>query len=275
MRRVPVEDIHPLLLGILETYARFCERHGLRYFLDYGTLLGAVRHHGFIPWDDDVDVSMLREDYERLCFLASKDPYLDDERRYRVLLPGELPNFYPFVKVVDEHTLAYERNIRREYGLGIWLDVFCMTYCPADERETARLFSTHNRYKQMNKMLVCGDIVDEQYQKVYPVARAGAAVLRALGYTTERCMSEILSMLERAPRSGERIAQLSWPDDMERDSYPASWWADATPLEFEDRSFLAPVRYHEVLRQHYGNYMALPPEKDRVRHGFEAYYLDD
>ncbi len=274
MRRVPVEDIHPLLLGILEAFASYCERSGLRYFLDYGTLLGAVRHRGFIPWDDDVDVSMLREDYERLIKLVEDNPYIDEDGRYKVLLPGELPNFYPFIKVVDESTLAYERNIRREYGLGIWLDVFCMTYCPSDERVTAKLFSLHNRYKQMNKMLVCGDIVDKQYKAVYPFARAGAVMLRAAGFSTERCMNKILELIEHTPRSGERIAQLSWPDDMMRDSYPASWWEDVTYLEFEGKSFMAPVGYREILKQHYGSYMELPPESDRVRHGFEAYYLD-
>ncbi|MBM6774815.1 LicD family protein [Olsenella profusa] len=274
MRRIPVEDIHPLLLGILEAFSSYCAEWGLSYFLDYGTLLGAVRHHGFIPWDDDVDVSMMRDDYERLVALAHKDPYIDADRRYRILLPMELPNFYPFIKVVDERTLAYERNIRREYGLGVWLDVFCMSYCPPDDRETARLFSRHNRLKQMNKMLVCGDIVDEGYKKVYPVARLGAAVLRVFGFTTERCMGEILDMLEGMPRVGKRIAQLSWPDNMEKDSYPAEWWNKTEQVEFEGRLFSAPAMYHEILMQHYGDYMALPPESERVRHGFEAYYLE-
>lgn len=274
MRRVPVEDIHPLLLGILEAFSSYCDRKGLGYFLDYGTLLGAVRHHGFIPWDDDVDVSMMRDDYEKLIAFAQDDPYVDDEKRCRILLPGEHPNFYPFVKVVDERTLAYERNIRHEYGLGIWLDVFCMSFCPVDDGETARLFSRHNRLKQMNKMLVCGDIVDDGYKKVYPIARLGAAILKLCGYTTERCMGEIMGMLDQMPRSGTRIAQLSWPDNMMKDSYPALWWDETTKIEFEGQLFSAPAMYHEILTQHYGDYMTLPPENERVRHGFEAYYLD-
>lgn len=275
MRRVPVEDIHPLLLGILEAFSSYCRERGLTYFLDYGTLLGAVRHRGFIPWDDDVDVSMRRDDYERLIGFAKKDPYIDTERRYRILLPVELPNFYPFIKVVDERTLAYERNIRHEYGLGIWLDVFCIGFCPADDGETAKLFSRHNRLKQMNKMLVCGDIIDDKYKRIYPIACLVSTILKIFGYTTERCMGEIIDMINHLPHSGTRVAQLSWPDNINKDSSPASWWIDSTQIEFEGKLFSAPAMYHEVLTKHYGDYMTLPPEKERVRHGFEAYYLDD
>ena len=274
MRRIPTDEIQPLLLEVLTAFDAWCGEHGLRYFMDYGTLLGAARHKGFIPWDDDVDVSMMRQDYLRLLELARSNPYLDDKRRYRILLPGELPNFYPFVKVIDESTLAYERNVKREYALGLWLDVFCMVPLPEDERAVERLFSRHIRYKEINKLVVCGNIVDDAYRRIYPFARIAGAVLEGLGMGPGYWTEKMVALLDEGSESGTRVGQLSWASKMEINCTEAAWWDKAVRLDFEGRQLVAPADYDLILRRHYGNYMELPPEKDRVRHDFEAYYLD-
>lgn len=275
MRPIPAEEIQPLLLGVLRAFAHYCDAHELRYFLDYGTLLGAVRHKGFISWDDDVDVSMLKDDYERFLTLARESPYLDAERRYRVLLPAELPNFYPFVKVVDESTLAYEKNIKREYALGIWLDVFCLVHCPDDAQASAQLFSQHHQYKSMNELIVCGNVVGTRRKILYPFAATAGAALRLMGRDSKYWAQHMIGLVEGAPSTGDMVGQLSWPDCFETDVFPLSWWDDVVELEFEGERFTAPHAYHEVLQKHYGDYMELPPEKDRVRHDFEAYYREE
>ena len=107
---------------LLKQFDAYCKRHGLTYCLCGGTLLGAVRHKGFIPWDDDIDLMMPRADYERLRDLARGEPVSDC---LRVRYPGDAGYPYGFMKAVDARTVVYERNITRdEQRAGLALDIF-------------------------------------------------------------------------------------------------------------------------------------------------------
>ena len=140
------------MLEILIAFHEYCIRHSLKYFLSDGTLLGAVRHKGFIPWDDDIDISMIDNQYDRLLEFAKKEPFLDEEKRYRFLLPAELPNFYPFIKVVDTSTIAYEKDIDRQYAIGLWVDVFRLSHCDSDFSMTQRKYKRIKRLREINKL---------------------------------------------------------------------------------------------------------------------------
>ena len=101
MRKVEdIQELRQIQMGILDEVHRFCEAHGLRYFLSSGTLIGAVRHKGYIPWDDDIDIYMPRKDYEE--FLQA---YTSDSGHYRAINPQtENHYYYTFAKVVDLRT---------------------------------------------------------------------------------------------------------------------------------------------------------------------------
>lgn len=123
-------------LDILEVVADVCERHGIRWFLDRGTALGAVRHKGFIPWDDDVDVGMLREDYERFLQIAEKEL----PNGYSLHTPDNTPHYAPlFAKVYKDGTEFWSREISEsKCEQGIFVDIFPYDTMSTDEVDQKR-----------------------------------------------------------------------------------------------------------------------------------------
>ena len=107
-----VDYIKSEILNILKAFKSYCEEHDLGYMLVYGTLLGAVRHKGFIPWDDDIDVGMLSDDYVKLEQNAKKDPYIDKHKRYKLAVPGDKDYAYSFMKVIDTKYIQH-RTVHR------------------------------------------------------------------------------------------------------------------------------------------------------------------
>lgn len=273
MRVIEQEEIQPLLLNILDAFHTYCETNSLAYFLSDGTLLGAVRHHGFIPWDDDIDVSMIDDQYDKLIELAKGEPFLDKEKRYRFLLPSELPNFYPFVKVIDTQTIAYEKDIDRKYAIGLWLDIFRLSHCDSDFSITQHKYKRIKRLRELNKLAVCGNFRTPTYKKIAPLINIGKALLNTIGISPITLSRKIQEIERQMPKQGARVMDITWADSANH-YFDASLWLKTTSLDFCGKQFYAPEKYEEVLTSQFGNYMRLPPEKDRIRHDFEAYFLN-
>ena len=125
-----IDELRRIELDILDHVAKFCDERGIKWFLIGGTLIGAVRHKGFVPWDDDIDIGMLRPDYER--FVRE----FPDRGTYRLRTPERGSYMYPFTKVVDTRTSVREEELTAR-NLGVWIDVFpfdgapSRDYCPS------------------------------------------------------------------------------------------------------------------------------------------------
>ena len=131
MRRITdIKELRDIQMGILDDVHKFCEEQGLRYSLSSGTLIGAVRHKGYIPWDDDIDIYMQRVDYER--FLKT---YQDQQGHYKLLAPSQKERdeayYYTFAKVVDLRTKMIEQETEG-YEIGVYVDVFPVDYVTED-----------------------------------------------------------------------------------------------------------------------------------------------
>ncbi len=272
MKRIPQDQIQPRLLSILLAFSDFCQEQGLRYFLCGGTLLGAIRHQGFIPWDDDIDVIMPAESYERLIAIAGEDAYFGPSRRYRILAPGQLPNIYPFIKIVDTTTLVYEKNISHQFATGLWIDVFRLSPLPESDEETDRLIRRQNRLKNINKALVFGD-PEDALKPALPFVKAAAAALRVAGWSPTVCAQKIRALEDVGNPSPNRLGNLGWPVGF-KDKFDAAWYADTRDVTFEGHTLPGPVGAEAYLVQLYGDYLQLPPEKDRVRHDFDAWEIE-
>lgn len=130
MKEINTEDLKRIQIQILLHIDVFCTKHELRYFISGGTLIGAIRHKGFIPWDDDIDIMMLREDYEKFIVLYSQE----DKSPYHLYSHNQLHSYpYPFAKMDDSRTILKE-DINEAMVFGVNIDIFPIDIAPRSEK---------------------------------------------------------------------------------------------------------------------------------------------
>ena len=148
MKLMTIEEAKQVELDILSNIASFCDTHNLRYCLAYGTLIGAVRHKGFIPWDDDIDIWMPRADYDQFIERYNTE---NADKRYTVISPYDKRSQHTFAKVIDETTVKMESTVDYINGhLGVDVDIFPLDGVPEDDQEYIRWYNKlHNIYRKI------------------------------------------------------------------------------------------------------------------------------
>lgn len=246
-------------LEILLEFQRVCEKLGLRYYLTAGTLLGAVRHGGFIPWDDDIDVAMPRADYDRLAQEGSghfDSRYIYQEYRTE-------PNFpYYFAKLRKGGTRAEEPILRAiEMEQGYYIDIFPLDRCPDGDRRATLLFKGIELLDctvlaRVSPEFVCG------YRK--PCVRLLWALLRHLPnrglFTLREWLRKLLGL------GGGRLCTVGGHHGYPRETYRPEWFARSAEMEFEGHPFPVPIGRDALLKNMYGDYMTPPAEEERQGH---------
>lgn len=267
-------NIKKELLEILITFDAFCKRNSITYILGYGTLLGAVRHKGFIPWDDDIDVILTTNEYQKLRALAIKNRYLDDNKRYRFAIPGDKNYCYSFIKVIDNKYVIAEDNISSEYNIGLFMDVFRADYWP--EFNLRELFEL--KYAKMllnlNKICIRGNIVDERLLKINKYLKPIDIVYNLFGIRTEK----IVSLLEKVGlknKPSKYMGNIMEGSGLKSERLPAEVFRGIIFIEFENHNFPAPICYDLFLKTIYGDYMKLPPKDKQIGHGYNIIEIID
>lgn len=271
MRELSLEEIRERELNMLRKLRDFCRERGLTYYLAYGTLIGAVRHQGFIPWDDDVDVIMFREDYDVL--MREFNIGRDDSLAARCV--ENSPGYYHNMgKIIDESTVLIEKGNNLGDEIGIYIDIFAFDYLPEDDAERARVLrhlrKLRKHYRRINEDL------DEQRNPVKRLAlRANKLALKLLpGDLIARKMNEAAVAATGGRRTGI-CGELTSYSSKERSLFRTEWFDGTIELPFEGEMFTAPKDYDTILRFFYGDYMTPPPEEKRhLEHGFTAYRKD-
>ena len=265
MREISLDELKNLQMNILDNVARFCDEHNIKYWIDAGTLLGAVRHGGYIPWDDDIDIAMLRDDYER--FMSS---YSDPTGKYSLMgceVDGKTP--VPFLKVVDNDTVLYEPD-ENGLKLAVYIDVFVYDNAPDSSEEVKHMFELREKYR---------DLARAQANKSWPegiVHKLGMLRFRLQKiYFRDRCYY-IRKMIENSKsHNDEECSCIGNFMGFIKFTCNKAVLSDTTEIKFEGRTYKAPVRTDEWLRAIYGDYMTLPPVEKRIStHKYKAYYLD-
>ena len=240
-----------MLLVILQELDRVCGILGIRYLLFAGSMLGAVRHSGFIPWDDDLDVVMLREDYDR--FLREADRYLDREKFY---LQKEFSERWPmfFSKLRRNGTACIEKWIPRDTQVhqGIYIDIF-----PCDNLSDNGL---------MRKLQFAASkivIAKSLHRRGYQTDSLGKKVFMGCCALIPMKPFRALALLRGSGDSRMVHTFFGAASKYERNVFERRWFEQTTKLDFEGEKRPVSACYDELLTQIYGDYMTLPQERDR------------
>lgn len=265
-----IREIQEKLLEILIYYKKFCESHNLRFVLAGGTCLGAAREHGMIPWDDDVDVFMLREDYEKLIPLWNQ--YADTEH-YSCLRSNDQINIHHSVTEIRDNntTFILKHNVDNDIHQGLMIDVI-----PLDDVANSRA----RRTAQVLSALVfdCYNFQRMPEHKGRLVTLATRVALNMVKSFDGRYRiwkrAERRIIAESRHRSGLVASFMEGPKIM-RDRFPRKWVEDPVFLDFEGIKMPVLRGYKKWLAMSYGNYMKKPPEKERkLRHKIVFYDMN-
>lgn len=266
------EEIKQCELDILIWFDKICKDYNLTYWLAYGTLIGAIRHKGFIPWDDDIDIMMPRKDYIRLSSIDLLS------NRYKILTPYNTKRYpYPMYKIIDTKTIKKE-PIRKKYQvIGVDVDIFPVDNYPADINEVKILSDEIKRNQvQINK-------ISQNFGK-------GRSFIRTILRNVIIALRHILDDLGFVPLSKfvKNIDNLAQSYNLNKTGYmgnymmiesclyhmnPSTVFESSVYVEFEGMRFPAPIGFDSCLRKAYGDYMIPPSEKEQITHHiFKAYW---
>lgn len=254
-----VRNLQLIELEILDEFNRICKKYNLTYYLSYGTLIGAIRHKGFIPWDDDLDVVMFKEDYDRLIEVAPKEI---DSKRFYFHDYSDPQNPAGLLRIRKKGTVYADDKFLRMHleSYGIWMDIFRL-----DNVESPKLFTfkLQTFAKVLEHICIHRAIVDIK----------GLSIPRKLVHYFSlilplrkwRSLIDNIYTLCRNDNS-EFVANFNSRYSAQIELMPRSMFGEPVLVEFEKKMYPAPHDYDSILKHIYGDYMQLPPEDKRVTH---------
>ena len=255
-------------MDILSYVDSICRIHGIHYSLSGGSLIGAVRHNGYIPWDDDIDIMLTRKEYDRLVTIIDQDGN-SPKNPYRVLTHDIISDFkFPYAKVVDNRTIMHEQ-IKGCKDFGVGIDVFPCDSVPDEDVSLNRLLK---RMRLLYNILIIKRL---KWSKQRSFAKNVIAFCTQIA-TAPLSTNWILDTMNRTARkaaddNSSRKGCLVWGYGR-KEIMPSSLYDNFIDMPFEDRTYMAIKAYDTYLSSLFGDYMQLPPEEKRVtHHAYEAY----
>lgn len=255
------EKLHAQQIQLIGELRRICEKHGLRWYITAGTLLGAVRHKGFIPWDDDMDIAMPREDYDRLSAVCQKELgeefFFQDEKSD----PGYM---YYFSKIRKNGTRVQEPSLKgANMHEGIYIDIFPLDVCPQKDWAGNLYFGL---MKVLNIAVLYKTVPGFYYAFNKPLAKIPVTAARVLSHRAlSRCRDKLRKLVDKLCR-GDRLCTVCGAHGYPRETYDKSWFAESVLLEFEGDRYPAPAEWDALLTNMYGDYMTPPPIEEQTGH---------
>ena len=264
-----IRKVQKIELRNLVVLGEVCSKLGVKFFAYGGTLIGAVRHKGFVPWDDDLDVGMMRTDYNK--FVAQAPKYLPDE--YELQTPYNTPQTpYPYTKLRLKGTKYVEYGYHRlNIEQGIYIDIYPIDDLPDDDELFHKQFKQYQRLSKIYAWRQCPYLSDECLS-IKGLIKQGIKFCLSFGlklFPQKYLIQKIDRVATRYNgNKTERKGNLNFPR-------PVNVFYNIQPFEdgeFNDYSIMLPGGWHHHLNLRYGNYMEYPPEEERIGH--KPYLLD-
>lgn len=249
------------LVEMMQYFHSFCEKHQITYYAIGGTALGAVRHKGFIPWDDDMDLGVPRTDYERLKDLAN---VLESESKFKIEFPLENKEYvFAYAKLYDTSTTLIE-SARKPIKRGIYIDLFPLDGLGNDEQEALKNFKK----------------VDKKLNLLYARTRSfdkGYSWYKNLAIFFARCMPKFILGKDKLIKDIEKLSkkynyeQSAYVGNLvgawhEKEMVQKAWLGQPLLVPFETGHIFIPENADACLTHVYGDYMKLPPIEKQVSH---------
>ena len=260
------------LLKLFEKFVSFCEDYSINYFCTGGTMLGAVRHHGLIPWDDDIDLFMMREDYEKLISLKS------ELKQRNIGIEGIQCNdqFAVFLKIWDMNTTLWEFE-EIPYVYGVFIDIFPLDYSDDTQAQFLKKYKKRRRlyllYQLSQMNFSVKTIKNRLLQKDYKFVTKEIMSLMVPRIFRGAIRSMLLKEDRRNQKPQGRFLASYYGDYWEREYLKKEWFDNFVLVDFETFKAKIPVGYDGYLSQIYHDYMKLPPKEKQITHHYH-YFLD-
>lgn len=262
------ETCRGLQIELLKHIHLICERENLSYYLAYGTLLGAIRHKGFIPWDDDIDICLERKDYEKLVDKLKKD----DNPQFMLVDNHSIGYYYPFAKLVDSRTIAImDGNVTSH---GIWVDIFPLDNLP-DKKVVASWFKFKCFFLRAMMLSMTTDFSSRKshsdkkrfYKKILNF------FAKIIGKETiARYQNQYIKKYNRIRT--KNLSCFGTPYIF-KEKIPQEEIKNRELLTFENNQFWGLKKWDEYLFQLYRDYRTLPPIKKRTSHNLTVFWKND
>lgn len=255
-----------VLLKTLKFFDEFCTEHNLNYFASSGTAIGAVRHNGIIPWDDDIDVYMLRKDYNRLLELRNELLAYG----YRICALGDKECIYPFIKFYDANTTYIEDAYTSRCSIGVFIDIFALDEVSGTPEEVEK---RKEKYLKLYKdFLISFRYPDWENVKDWLKNRYYRTLaISALPHSIKKRIRErfISYESEWSRDSGDFLYFHGCFLGIDRELFPKEWFQNYHYVPFDSYRIRVNDNVHEYLSLLFGDYMTPPPvEKRNERHRY-------
>lgn len=259
MKQLTLEEQHEIILGIAKAFANICETHNIPYYMLGGTMLGAVRHQGFIPWDDDMDFGIPRPFYAKAIELLENEL----QKPYRCCTYRNHKGCRSaFMKIENINTAINDPRVKLpiEEQLGLNIDVFPLDYC--DENNSV--------LKKINRLMLLQQTIYVGNMYGSPIKNGLKKILSLICPISHNKMLDKANALLAELPEGKCLANVfgRWGS---KEIIPIEWYGEKVKYKFEDSYFCGLKEFDKYLQKLYNNYMQLPPENKRVAHADIAF----
>lgn len=270
MEELSLRESQLIALNILNTIVDICEKQNFRYFLMYGTLIGAIRHNGLIPWDDDIDIMMPQEDYDRLL-----DYFKENDFQYLKVFNPDTEKEYPYmITRVSDIRYVIDVENEKDYGLGAFVDIYPFYGLGNTEEESLNFGMKGDRLSsacyQATRLKYKVENTKKFHRKLLKFPMFLITKMIGKNYFQKKLFS--LRDKSKAFDNSKYVGCVIWLSGGKKDIFLREWFDDSIMVSMEGRKYNAPAKYDEILTHIYGDYMTLPDEIDRVaHHGYKIY----
>jgi lipopolysaccharide cholinephosphotransferase len=272
--QINIAEQRRIMLDELSYVDEVCRSNGIESSLMAGSLLGAIRHGGFIPWDDDIDIALRKDEYNRLIDILAKD----ESPHYRLYHYKAMPAYHPYAKLYDDRTLITSKWSVLVRGTGVFIDIFPYYVVPDDDEERK------GYYKELERVTVelaasaphGLDYASGPSWKsfLYSAVMNLPAHIKYRGHNRE--VAERLDRLqEKYLDSDNKMMGAIGPIYGDRERFPREIFDEYEDVEFEGRTVRKIKNHDACLRSVFGDYMQLPPENQRHTHSYYKYFWKD